>query len=45
MQNLEMPPGPETPWSIILLRIALIAGVVSVFSLLVKWAQAMPAPI
>jgi hypothetical protein len=45
MENLEMPPGPQTPWSDIMLRVALIAGVVTVFFLLVKWAQAVPAPI
>jgi len=45
MKNLEMPPGPETPWGTIILRIALLTGVVSVFILLVKWAQAAPAPI
>jgi len=45
MQNLELPPGPETPWLDIILRVVLIAGVVSVFILLVKWAQAAPAPI
>jgi len=40
-----LPPRPKPPWADIILRIVLIAVVVSVFVLLVKWAQAAPAPI
>lgn len=39
MENLEMPPGAKASWFEIIIRIVLVAAVVSVFVLLVKWAQ------